>query len=210
MRTVLITIITRILSAIMHQGESLALPHKPERILVIKSCCLGDVLLTTPLLHALRQHHPQAQITYAVGAWSRPMVATSKDVDVVLTIPDRWTLGSLLAVARFLRVRHFDMVFVPERTPLPGILCWLAGIPIRIGLNSQGRGFTYTHPVAVPSTLIHEVDLYLSLARRVGIAASDRRPHFFPTKDDRDRAQEIVDDLLRSRSSCRDPSWRRQ
>jgi lipopolysaccharide heptosyltransferase II len=190
MRDAIITFISRVIGGLARRTV-VTIPDDPRRILIVKSCCLGDVLFTTPLLHALRERFPRAHITYAVGAWSRPMVATSADVDAVLTIPDRWTLGSLLAVARAWRGR-FDMVFVPERTPLPGIVTWLAGIPVRIGLDSQGRGFAYTHPVAVPSTLIHEAELYLMLAQAVGIASADQQLRFFPTAQDREEAQEIA------------------
>src|SRR6185437_1023257 len=41
------------------------LPSGPCRILVIKPCCLGDVLMTTPVLAALRARFPQAVIDYA-------------------------------------------------------------------------------------------------------------------------------------------------
>ena len=194
MRTTVITIISKLLGALLRRLKPPTTFDVPRRILIVKSCCLGDVLLTTPLLHALRRAYPQAEITYAVGAWSRPMIATSQDIDEIIVIPDRWTPGSLIAAARVFRARQFDIVFVPERTPVPGILVWLAGIPISVGLNSQGRGFAYTHPVAVPTTLIHEADLYLLLAHQVAVPVSDRRPHFFPTTHDRDHAHRIIGD----------------
>ncbi len=159
--------------------------RQPKRILLLKSCCLGDVLLTTPLLAALRQGYPEAEITYAVGAWSRPMIQDSPHVDRTITIPDRWTPGSMLAVARELQAYGYDAAFVPERTPLPGIVCWLAGIVVRVGLDSGGRGFTYTRPVAVPQALMHEADLYLLLAKAMGLDAVARHLWFFPTTADR-------------------------
>ena len=91
----------------------------------------------TPLLHALRRAYPQAEITYAVGAWSRPMIATSQDIDEIIVIPDRWTPGSFIAAARVFRARQFDIVFVPERTPVPDILVWLAGS--RSALDSTAK-----------------------------------------------------------------------
>jgi ADP-heptose:LPS heptosyltransferase len=166
--------------------------HRPRRILILKPCCLGDVLLSTPLVAAIRQGYREAHITYAIGEWSRPMVATSKHIDAVLTIPDRWTTGSFLAVARELRQQRFDMVFVPGRSPLLGILTLLAGIPVRAGLNSRGRGFAYTHPVPVPQTVIHEADLYLLLAREMALPPVERRLWFFPTMADRQAAAALV------------------
>lgn len=167
----------------------------PRRILILKPCCLGDVLMSTPLVEAVRQGYPEAVLDYAVGAWSRPMVAGNPRIDGVLTVPDRWTIGSLLVVARELRGRRYDLAFVPERTPLPGILCWLAGIPVRIGLDSHGRGFAYTHPVRVPETVIHEADLYLGLAQAIGLAVEQRRLWFYPTDAERAEATTLMQGL---------------
>ena len=167
----------------------------PRRILLLKPCCLGDVLLTTPLLEAVRRGFPSAEITYAVGQWSRPMVETSRHVDNVLVVPDQWTPGSMLVVARDLRQRHFDLAFVPERSPLPALLTLLAGIPTRVGLDSRGRGFAYTHPVPVAQTVVHEADIYLLLARSVGLMEGERRLWFFPSTTDRSDATSLLDAL---------------
>ncbi len=181
--------------AAVHRGQYDTVLATPRRILVLKPCCLGDVLLSTPLVAALRRGFPAVELTFAVGAWSRPMLAGSPDIDQVLTVPDRWTLGSLLAVARELRRRRYDMVFVPERTPLPGVLCWLVGIPVRVGLNSLGRGFAYTHPVPVPEMAIHEADLYLELVRTLGVPTGERRLWFYPTAADRKEAAAVVSEI---------------
>src|SRR5688572_30038811 len=71
-----------------------------RRTLVLKPCCLGDVLLSTPLVAAIRAANPGAEITYAVGPWSRPMVASSEHIDALVTLPERWTPGNFVAVAR--------------------------------------------------------------------------------------------------------------
>ncbi len=152
---------------------------RPARILILKPCCLGDVLLTTPLVHALRLRYPLAHLTYAVGPWSRPMVATSRDLDAVWTIPERWTPSTLTAMLRALRLRRFDMVFVPDRSPLLSGLVALAAIPVRIGLDSTGRGWGYTHPVPVVASVLHEAELYSMLGHPVGITQIPRQLHFF-------------------------------
>lgn len=161
--------------------------------MLIKPCCLGDVLLTTPLLAALREAYPEAQLTYAVGRWSRPMVEHNAHVDAILELPDRWTPGSLLAAAAELRRRGYDLAVVPDRSPLLSLLTWLAGVPARAGLDSSGRGFAYTHR-AVPASLVeHEADVYNRLAAALGIPPAPRRLFFFPTR----AAREAADELLR-------------
>lgn len=201
MRTRLITIGTKLLHAIARRGMAGRRRERGEqvqRLLIVKPCCLGDVLLSTPLVAALRNMYPEAELTYAVGPWSRPMVASSKHIDRVITLPEHWTLGSFLGVARDLSRQRFDAVFVPHRSPNPGLLALLAGIPMRVGLDSRGRGFAYTHPVPVPPGVIHEADLYLLLAEAVGAARPARRLWFFPTARDRALAEEILSSIAGS------------
>ncbi len=161
----------------------------------MKPCCLGDVLLTTPLLAAVRQQYPAAEITYAVGPWSRPMVATSAHLDRIITIPERWTPGSWLSVARLLHNQKFDLALVPDRSPVLGTLVARAAIPVRVGLDSAGRGFGYTHPVPIPAGIIHEADLYSLLAARLGIDSIPRRLFFTTTPAAEQQAHKLLTEL---------------
>src|SRR3989442_327971 len=61
-------------------------PSAP-RILLVRPDHLGDVLLTTPVLEALKKHAPDAHITFMVGPWSSEVVARHPDIDQLLTCP---------------------------------------------------------------------------------------------------------------------------
>jgi ADP-heptose:LPS heptosyltransferase len=64
--------------------------RKPDAItsvLYIKPDHLGDLLLATPVLAALRQRLPDARVTALVGPWSRMVLQRNPDVDVLLTCP---------------------------------------------------------------------------------------------------------------------------
>lgn len=187
LRARLITIITRLLGRCFGRHLPPPIPAVPRSILIIKPCCLGDVLLTTPLVAALREAWPAARIAYATGAWSLPMIATSEHIDTTMVMPDRWTLGALLATSRELRQQRFEIVFVPDRSPMLALLTWLAGIPVRVGLDSAGRGFAYTHRVPLPPGVTHEADLYGRLATHIGFTPP-RRLFFFPGESAREAA----------------------
>src|SRR3954468_7062934 len=80
-----------------------------RRVLVIKPCCFGDVVMATAALAALARAFPDAAIDLAVGAWSRPAVAGNPrlagliDSDPVGTAPIRRTWRDYLRLARRLR-----------------------------------------------------------------------------------------------------------
>jgi ADP-heptose:LPS heptosyltransferase len=144
------------------------------------------------LVAAIRHAYPDAQITYAVGSWAKPIIATNQHIDRTLLLPDRWTPGTLLATARELRRRRFEIVFVPDRSPMLTLLAWLSRVPWRVGLDSAGRGFAYTHRVPVSSIVMHEADCYNQLALAAGLPAPPRRLFFFPNAAAQQSAAAIV------------------
>jgi lipopolysaccharide heptosyltransferase II len=142
-------------------------------ILVLKPCCLGDVLMTTPLVGTLRAAFPDARIDYAVGEWARPAVASSPDIDEVLPLFDAAAPGfrrlfQALRAAFRLRWRRYDMAFIPDRSPMTALVAYIAGVPRRFGLSGGGRGAFLTH-VVHDQPLRHDVDVYLSLAGAAGL-----------------------------------------
>ncbi len=118
----------------------------PQRILVIKPDHLGDVLLSTPALHRLRQLRPQAFIGGLVGPWAAAILANNPDLDTLLTFPfpgfareakkqNFWQpYGMLWSAAQLLRAGHFDQAFLLRDDHWWGAaLTMLAAIPHRVG-----------------------------------------------------------------------------
>lgn len=143
-----------LLHLLARAARSVARPvHSPtavRRILVIKPDHLGDVLLATPVLRALRQRHPVAHIVALVGPWSEVMLARNPDINALLTLRfpgfDRQRtivhgLSSLvqpylllLRYAALLRAGNFDTALLLRDDHWWGAaLALLAGIPRRVG-----------------------------------------------------------------------------
>ncbi|MDQ6601820.1 MAG: glycosyltransferase family 9 protein [Chloroflexota bacterium] len=143
---------------------------EPRRLLVLKPCCMGDVLFTTPLLAAIKAAYPISHVTYATGAWSATIILDNPHVDAMLAVPSRIGLRDVREWAGRLRAADFDCALVPDRSPLLGLLVALAGIRRRVGLDSGGRGFLYTDRVAIAPDdhSIHEADLYGRVGAAIG------------------------------------------
>ncbi len=119
------------------------LPHRP-RILLIRPGNLGDLVMTTPVLRALRAQAPDAHITMLVASWSSEVVARHPDIDQLLTCPfpssrvnSRNVIKTyllLLRAARQLRRGNYDIaISLRPRFWWSAALTYLARIPRRVG-----------------------------------------------------------------------------
>ncbi len=164
----------------------------PRRALILQPCCLSQVLLTTPLLSLLCEAYPSARFDWAVTDWARPAVAGNPHLTQLVSLGqsplEQRSWRELRDVAQRLREEEYDTCFIPSRTTSAALLPWLAGIPQRIGLNVNGRGFAHTLPVTPPETAVHAADVYLSLAGVLGIEPEriqGRGLEFYPADMDR-------------------------
>ena len=166
-------------------------------ILVLKPCCLGDVLMTTPLLATLRAAYPDARIDYAVGDWARPALITNPDIDDVLPLFNPFAsiarrLAQAISSALTLRWRRYDLAFIPDRRPLTMMVAYLAGVPRRFGIRGGGRAVLLTDSVA-DETRSHEVDIFLKLAEAAGLRKHiAREMKYVPTQASLERALETL------------------
>jgi lipopolysaccharide heptosyltransferase II len=163
------------------------LPAAPRRIVVLKSCCLGDALLATPMLGALRRAYPTAYIVAAVGRWARPALTGNPGLDSLLDLESvgvgHLSPASYLRALRRLRAGRFDLALVLDRTPVLTALPLLAGIPVRAGIDSAGRGFPLN--VRVPWLEVeHEAHLFLRIATALGLETEGAALRFVPSPAD--------------------------
>ncbi|MBZ0301730.1 MAG: glycosyltransferase family 9 protein [Anaerolineae bacterium] len=154
-----------------------SLPHLParhaaqQRILLIRPDHLGDVLLTTPAIRALRAALPNAELHALVGPWSARVLSSYSEIDTVLTLPfpgfSREPNESLrspyqmaFGAARHLRRIAYNAVIIFRPDHWWGaMVAHLANIPERIGYNLPDtapfltRAIEHTHEHAVIQNL---------------------------------------------------------
>ncbi len=159
------------------QHSVLSTRLSPRRIILILPCCIGDVILATATLMALRRAYPQAHITWAVGTWSKGVIEHHPFLDAVIdtgsqALPVK-SVSGFFSFVRQIRAGHFDLAVSLVRSPLMSAALLLSGIPNRAGLDSAGRGFGYTIRAQVdPNQPRHEADIYLDVPRTLGLDVS--------------------------------------
>src|SRR5262249_33160709 len=116
-------------------------------VVVPQTSFLGDVVLTTPLLSAVRERVRPRRLAVMVRPEAVPLVAGPPAVDDVLVDDKRGAdrgLGGLVRVARRLRRERFDLAVVPHRSLRTALVVAAAGVPRRIGFR-ESRGAALFH-----------------------------------------------------------------
>ncbi|HJV65041.1 MAG TPA: lipopolysaccharide heptosyltransferase II [Geomonas sp.] len=144
-----------------------------RKILVRSVNWLGDAVMITPALGAIRRHFPDSEITVLANPLVSQMFANHPSVDRVITFDRSKHRGFLgrLQLAGLLRPHHFDLAVIFTNSFEGALIPWLAGIPLRIGKNSDGRGLLLTHawPKTLQNTKEHQVLNYLDMLKYFGI-----------------------------------------
>jgi ADP-heptose:LPS heptosyltransferase len=142
-----------------------------KRVVVIKTRALGDTLLATPALRALRKGFPQARITAVVSPAGREVLEGNPDVDEVWVYdkdaPNPW---SHLRFWLRLRQAHFDLGVALHATWRTAFLLWAAGIPQRVVHNHSGKNFFATVPITAPKVSKSAIERDLDAVRALGIS----------------------------------------
>ncbi|RPJ58090.1 MAG: lipopolysaccharide heptosyltransferase family protein, partial [Acidobacteria bacterium] len=159
------------------------LPH-PRRILVIRTDKIGDMVLSTAALRAIRVAHPGARLVVLASPYNAPVIEGCPLVDAIELLDHCWPVARRMAVARALRRENFDLCLVFNPNQEAYLLAWLSGAPMRIGIVHERRlfdlavaGALLSHPVlshvegaAVRGGRVpHEVELTRRALERAGI-----------------------------------------
>ncbi|CAN5244608.1 lipopolysaccharide heptosyltransferase II [soil metagenome] len=150
-----------------------------RRVLVVRLRSIGDTVLTTPALYALRRFLPAgARIDVLLEDWVAPLLDGSPDVDQVITVR-RENMASRLSVARQLRAENYDVVFNLHGGSTASLLTRASGAKHRVGYASYRYAHLHNH-AAPPSASLwrreqtHSVEQQLALLGWTGVPVTDR------------------------------------
>lgn len=158
-----------------------------QNVLLIRLDNLGDVLLTTPAFHAVKQTLPHARLTLLASPVGAQVAALDPDIDEVIVYQAPWMdpwhklpqeSEREQAVIAQLKARHFDaaIIFTSFRqSALPAAyLCYLAAIPLRAAASIDGPGSLLTTRHKHPERMMHEVERGLDLVAALGMQTDER------------------------------------
>lgn len=164
------------------------------KILLVRLRQIGDVVFTTPAIHALRERFPDAHLTYVVEPAAAPVVEKNPYLNAVIVTPRGRGFAGLradLTLGRRLRRDRYDIAIDFHGGPRASLLTWLSRAPVRIGYEVVGRRWMYTRTVDRPRALRarHSVENQWDLLESLGVAqpSRERFPVEMPATPEADR-----------------------
>lgn len=138
-----------------------------QKILIIQTSFLGDTVLSTPVIAALRKKYPQAELWMMTTPLSKQLVERDPFLAGVITFDKRKSesgVSGLFRAAKKLKAMNFDRAYSLHRSPRTSIMLALAGISPRFCFHNAKLSFLYTKAIERELEQ-HDVMRNLSLLR---------------------------------------------
>lgn len=150
-----------------------------KRVLVVRLRSIGDTVLATPSLTALRRFLPDAKIDILLEDWVAPVLEGHEALDSVIAVGKG--LKERAAVVRRLRRGRYDVAFNLHGGTTSTFLTLLSGAEHRVGYSNYQYSFLYNHLLSSSSDFwgkefTHSAEQQLALLGSVGIPVEDRPP----------------------------------
>jgi len=173
----------------------------PGRILVVQPSWVGDAVMATPTLRALRERYPRAHIAYLMRRYVKPLYSGMPWADQFITYRTGKTKSKtgkgLLDLSGRLRAAKFDLAVLLPNSFKSALTCKMANIPRVVGYERDARGFLLTDKLLhvkdrgkyIPVPLIKT---YMGIAHYLGAASRDLSMKLFVTESDAREGSELL------------------
>lgn len=186
------------LANLLEDSEQNAQPLGPSmwdwktvrRVLVVRLRSIGDTVLATPALFALKRFLPHAEIDLLVEDWIAPLLTGFPYVDNVITIR-RGSTADRARIVRRLRRARYDVVYNLHGGTTATLLTRASGARHRVGYAAYQYGKLHNHAAPPAAKLwfrdkLHSVEQQLALLGWTGVPVTDRPPTRLGRSDEAD------------------------
>lgn len=173
-----------------------------DKILVVQPNWVGDAVMATPVLRAVRDLYPKAHIAYMMKRYVKPLYTGLPWADQLITYrsgkTEKKAGKGLFDLARRLRGAKFDLAILLPNSFQAALVCKMANIPRIVGYERDGRGFLLSDKLLprkekgkfIPTPI---VKYYMGLAHYLGSQARDLSLRLFVTESERREAADVLE-----------------
>lgn len=165
------------------------------RILIVQTAFIGDVILITPLIRAVRELYPEAVIDVMVVPSAAKLLENNPHLNEVLSFAKHHNpAAEMLKTVRLLKSRHYDLAISPHSSGRTHLLLRLAKIPLRIGFDRGPAPFLLTAKIKHPSNM-HKINKNLALLKMLSPRDFSMQSELFPSAENIDNATRLLSKL---------------
>jgi len=191
-------------SGLFHEKRG-DIPFDIQKILIIRTAYIGDVILTLPVLAPLKKLFPRAKISFLSTSNAREILEKNPFIDEVIPYDAFWFYGNKAAsnffdyfkILRFIRSRAYDLV-IEARGDIRDIflLAFLSKSKYRTSYAVGGGGFLLTHTVPFRK-IKHKIQYHLDIVKSLGGKVGSVEWDLYLTEDE----NRIISELLKKMAS---------
>jgi len=173
------------------------IPSNVKNILILKWGALGDLIMATSTIRAVRENFPDAKIMMFTNLLMRELLPEGLFVDEYVFLKksgrhvDESFFKQLLCI-RKLRKRKFDIAIdLKWKSERASVLTYLSGAKIRVGYWEKFIHRCYTHTLKHPIGGYHEVHRNLDVIKLIGLKIKDENPVVYVSDTDKKFADDF-------------------
>lgn len=161
-----------------------------RRILFIRLDRVGDVVLSTPAIEALKKRFPRAEITVLLRPQTAALLENNPHVDRTVVLDPEAVPAEKVRILRGLRQYGFDLAVDPcvDWKVASAMVAWVSGARLRIGYAGGGREAFFTAIAEHPDRGAPMTDVILATLRPLGIDGAGSQPRLYLREEERARA----------------------
>lgn len=176
-----------------------------QRILVIRTSAIGDIVFASPFAAALRRTYPKAHIAWMVEPGIDELLRTNPHIDELIIWPKKtwqqlWRehhflrlFSTVRAYGLMLKANKFDWTIDLQSLLKSGVLTWLTRAPRRTGVGSkEGSQHLMTEVIPIGGNIRRVSSEYLYAAEQLGLDVQDFIPELYLPEEAVNRAQALL------------------
>lgn len=172
----------------------------PSRVLVVQTAKIGDLICSTPVFKAVKEHFPHVHLAAMVTSTTRELLEYSPRIDEIIVIDDTMLHGirGKFRIARMIRQKRFDVAICLNPNVIYAFALIWALIPIRLSIMPNFRGttfhiasrfFTFLEPYRNGQLVART---YMNMLRNIGIESYDLTKEVYQAAGADDKVRNIT------------------
>ena len=177
------------------QGINELQPENVKKLLIRSTNWIGDAVMTTPAVRAIRKNFPNAKISLMAKPWVAPVFENNPHIDDIIFYNFKG-MTKTFKTAMMLEKYDFGAAILLQNAFEAAFIAYLAKIPIRIGYDTDLRNIFLTHPVHRSSKILrlHQTHYYNEILKGAGLKTDGTSLELFLSSQDHNAALKILED----------------